>query len=63
MRVAVFGATGTIGNALLPLLGRRHDGLAVTRRPHQGRGVNWAVPDAPDERAEPRPLDGDEVAN
>ena len=62
MRVAVFGATGTIGNALLPLLARRHDVVAVSRRPHEGNGVNWAVADATDEGAVRRALDGVEVA-
>ncbi|MGH2932076.1 MAG: NAD(P)H-binding protein [Gaiellaceae bacterium] len=61
MRVAVFGATGTIGNALLPLLARRHDVVAVSRRPHEGNGVSWAVADATDENAVRRALDGVEV--
>ncbi len=62
MRVAVFGATGTIGNALLPLLARRHDVVAVSRRPNEGNGVNWAVADATDEGAVRRALDGVNVA-
>ena len=32
MRVAVLGATGTIGRALVPLLAREHEVLAVSRR-------------------------------
>jgi uncharacterized protein YbjT (DUF2867 family) len=62
MRVAVFGATGTIGSALLPLLARRHDVVAVSRRQHDGNGASWAVADATDERAVGRALDGVEVA-
>ena len=62
MRVAVFGATGTIGSALLPLLARRHDVVAVSRRPHKNSGVAWAVADATDESAVRRALEGVEVA-
>ena len=62
MRVAVFGATGTIGRALLPLLARRHDVVAVSRRPHESNGVDWAVADATDEGAVRRALVGVEVA-
>ena len=62
MRVAVFGATGTVGNALLPLLARRHDVVALSRRPQESNGVKWAVADATDENAVRRALDGVEVA-
>jgi uncharacterized protein YbjT (DUF2867 family) len=62
MRVAVFGATGTIGAALLPLLALRHDVVAVSRRQHGGNGAIWAVADATDERAVRRALEGVEVA-
>jgi uncharacterized protein YbjT (DUF2867 family) len=62
MRVAVFGATGTIGTALLPLLALRHDVVAVSRRQHGGNGAIWAVADATDERAVRRALEGVEVA-
>ena len=62
MRVAVFGATGTIGSALLPLLARRHDVVAVSRRPHAGNGVDWAVADATDGGAVRRALEGVDVA-
>jgi uncharacterized protein YbjT (DUF2867 family) len=62
VRVAVFGATGTIGNALLPLLARRHDVVAVSRQPHESNGIDWAVADATDGRAVRRALDGVEVA-
>ena len=62
MRVAVFGATGTIGSALLPLLARRHDVVAVSRRPHASNGVDWAVADATDGGAVRRALEGIDVA-
>jgi uncharacterized protein YbjT (DUF2867 family) len=62
MRVAVFGATGTIGSALVPLLARRHDVVAVSRRPHDGNDATWAVADVTDEGAVRRALDGVEVA-
>ena len=62
MRVAVFGATGTIGNALLPLLARRHEVVAVSRRRHESNGVDWAIADATDGSAVRRALDGVEVA-
>ena len=45
MRVTVFGATGVVGRALLPLLGE-HDVTAVSREPRQGQGVRWIVADA-----------------
>ena len=45
MRVTVFGATGVVGRALLPLLGE-HDVTAVSREPQQGQGVRWTVADA-----------------
>ena len=62
MRVAVFGATGTIGNALLPLLARRHEVVAVSRRPHESNGVDWAIADATDGIAVRRALEGVDVA-
>ena len=38
MKVVVFGATGTIGGALVPVLARDHDVVAVSRsaRPAEG---------------------------
>ena len=62
MRVAVFGATGTIGNALLPLLARRHEVVAVSRRPQESNGVDWAIADATDGIAVRRALEGVDVA-
>ena len=49
MKVAVLGATGTVGRALVPLLAREHDVVAVSRRPHEStNGVRWAAADATD---------------
>jgi uncharacterized protein YbjT (DUF2867 family) len=49
MKIAVFGATGTVGRALVPLLARQHEVLAVSRRPHEASSqVRWAVADATD---------------
>jgi uncharacterized protein YbjT (DUF2867 family) len=47
VRVTVFGATGVIGRALLPLLAADHDVVAVSRRPREDAdGIRWAVADA-----------------
>jgi uncharacterized protein YbjT (DUF2867 family) len=62
MRVAVLGATGTIGSALLPLLALRHEVVAVSRRQHGANGATWAVADATDERAVRHALEGVDVA-
>ena len=50
MRVVVFGASGTIGRALLPALDREHEVVAVSRRPRAARSgrARWAVADAGD---------------
>ena len=49
MKIAVLGASGTVGRALLPLLAEQHDVLAVSRRPREdGDGVRWAAADATD---------------
>jgi uncharacterized protein YbjT (DUF2867 family) len=46
VRVAVLGATGVVGSALLPLLATEHDVVAVSRgrRPDEG-GVRWRQAD------------------
>ncbi len=45
MNVTVFGATGVVGSALLPLL-EDHEVTAVSRTPQEGEGVRWAAADA-----------------
>jgi uncharacterized protein YbjT (DUF2867 family) len=46
MRVAVFGATGVIGQALLPLLAAEHEVIAVSRSARDDEpGVAWVVAD------------------
>jgi uncharacterized protein YbjT (DUF2867 family) len=52
MKIAVLGATGTVGRALVPLLAREHDVLAVSRRPRDSNGgIRWATADAADASA------------
>jgi len=45
MKVTVFGATGVVGRALLPLLGE-HEVTAVSRTPQEAAGARWVVADA-----------------
>ena len=62
MRIAVLGATGTVGSALVPELAREHDVVAVARHP-TGRpsGVRWEAADAADDAALRRVLTGVDV--
>jgi uncharacterized protein YbjT (DUF2867 family) len=63
MRIAVLGATGTIGRALLPLLAEEHDVLAISRRPHRPpNGVRWGQADASDAASVERVFEGIDVA-
>ena len=64
MRVVVFGATGTIGTALVPVLAREHDVVAVSRheRSSNGDGITWAHADATDPESVHSALAGAEVA-
>jgi len=49
MKIAVLGATGTVGRALVPLLEKQHDVLAVSRRPQASTGtIRWAAADVTD---------------
>jgi uncharacterized protein YbjT (DUF2867 family) len=48
MRVAVIGATGTIGRPLVEALARTHDVVGVARRPPRDNQVNWIAADATD---------------
>jgi uncharacterized protein YbjT (DUF2867 family) len=63
VRVAVVGATGTIGRPLVAALAGKHDVVAVARRPSAiaQRGVEWIAADATDVEAMRRALDGVEV--
>ncbi len=50
MKIAVFGASGVIGSALLPALAEAHEVVALSRRQHESVGdVPWLVADATDE--------------
>jgi uncharacterized protein YbjT (DUF2867 family) len=63
MRIAVFGATGVIGRALVPVLAEQNDVIAVSR--HAGRlrhaGVETATADVVDSHAVRHALDGVDV--
>jgi uncharacterized protein YbjT (DUF2867 family) len=45
VKVAVFGATGVVGRALLPLLGE-HEVIGVSRSLREDAGARWVVADA-----------------
>jgi len=65
MKVVVFGATGTIGAALVTALTSDHDVTAVSRSPQEsrdGRGVRWVRADVDDEQSVARAMEGAEVA-
>ena len=62
MKVAVFGATGTIGTALLPVLARSHDVVALSRREQKADGVKCLRADASDAESVRRALEGVDVA-
>jgi uncharacterized protein YbjT (DUF2867 family) len=63
MRIAVFGASGTIGSALLPLLAREHEVIAISRRAHAegGTNVRWATADVTNPTSVHRALEGVDV--
>lgn len=63
MKVAVLGASGVIGRALVVELARTHDVIAVARRPGQAtQGVEWISADLSDGRDAERALAGTDVA-
>jgi uncharacterized protein YbjT (DUF2867 family) len=63
VRVAVLGATGVIGQALLPLLSDQHTVVAVSRRPRAaGDGIRWVVADAASGVGVAEALEGADVA-
>jgi uncharacterized protein YbjT (DUF2867 family) len=63
LKIAVLGATGTIGRALVPLLAQEHDVVAISRRPRSGSdGIPWMQADATDARAMENALEGVDVA-
>lgn len=61
MKVTVFGATGVVGRALLPLLGE-HEVTAVSRSGRDDAGARWVVADAATGVGVAAALDGAEVA-
>jgi uncharacterized protein YbjT (DUF2867 family) len=61
MRVAVIGATGTIGRPLVEALARTHDVVGVARRPPRDNQVNWIAADARDAVAICSALEGIDV--
>jgi uncharacterized protein YbjT (DUF2867 family) len=62
MRVAVVGATGTIGRPLVEVLAGAHEVVGVARRPPADDGrVDWRAADATDARATREALAGAEV--
>jgi uncharacterized protein YbjT (DUF2867 family) len=61
MKVTVFGATGVVGRALLPLLAD-HEVTAVSRSPREDAGARWVVADAATGDGVARALEGANVA-
>jgi uncharacterized protein YbjT (DUF2867 family) len=62
VRVTVFGATGVVGQALLPLLATRHEVVAVSRRPRDAQdGIRWAMADVASGEGVAGAIEGTEV--
>ena len=61
MKVTVFGATGVVGRALLPLLAE-HDVTAVSRSPRDEPSARWIVADAAMREGVGEALEGADVA-
>ncbi len=63
MRVTVFGSTGVIGRALLPLLAAEHEVVAVSRTARDdGDGIRWVEADVASGEGVADALDGADVA-
>jgi len=63
MRIAVLGATGTVGRALVPALAEHHEVVAISRQPRDGdNGVRWVQADAADAASMERALEGIDAA-
>jgi uncharacterized protein YbjT (DUF2867 family) len=63
LKIAVLGASGTVGRALLPLLAQQHDVLAVSRRPPDATGgIRWEAADATEGEAVRRLFEDRELA-
>jgi uncharacterized protein YbjT (DUF2867 family) len=64
MNVVVFGATGTVGRALVPTLAKEHRLVAVSRRPPSERAdaIKWVRADATDAESVRTVLAGADVA-
>ena len=60
-KFAVFGATGTIGSALVPLLAEQHAVVAVSRRPRGNRTAFTGRSPTPRTRRGPHVLEGVKV--
>jgi uncharacterized protein YbjT (DUF2867 family) len=63
VKVAVFGATGTVGEALLPALAGDHEVTAVSRSAEEGvrDGIRWVRGDVEDRASVDHALEGAEV--
>ena len=60
MKVTVFGATGVVGRALLPLLDA-HEVTAVSRSPRNEPGARWLVADAATGESVAEALEGAQI--
>ncbi len=63
MRIAVFGASGTVGSALLPILVRKHEVIAISRQAHaaDGAAIRWVSADVTNPTSVHRALEGVDV--
>ena len=63
MKATVFGATGVIGQALLPLLAGEHEVVAVSRGPHGAEeAARWVEADVASGEGVAAALEGADVA-